>query len=160
MIKYFKDKSKGIVNEELFSNVAEKVAKEFGQTESKSLGKDRRGKEKIKSLSNSKSQIRKFYDEVLRNKVIIESMSSSQDSGSKEEYETIVEREFKKRLPYIKMLKAKVTYAYEREKITSNFKKFIEENIDSIGDWEDFKVFCDFFEAVVAYSAAYVKKDN
>ncbi len=159
MVKYFKDKSKGIVNEELFSSVAEEIAKKFGQSEKKSLGKDRKGKEKTKNLSNSKSQIRKFYDEVLRNKVIIESMSSSQDS-SREEYEIIVEREFRKRLPYIKMLKAKVTYAYVREKITSDFKKFIEENIDSIRDWEDFKVFCDFFEAVVAYSAAYVKKDN
>ncbi len=159
MVKYFKDKSKGIVNEELFSSVAEEIARKFGQPEKKSLGKDRRGKEKIKNLSNSKSQIRKFYDEVLRNKVIIESISSSQDS-SREEYEIIIEREFRKRLPYIKMLKAKVTYAYVREKITSDFRRFIEENIDSISDWEDFKVFCDFFEAVVAYSAAYVKKDN
>ena len=154
MVKYFEDKSKGIVNEELFSSIAEKIAKEFGE-----IYERREGRGRPRKLSNTKSQIRKFYDEVLRNKIMIESVSSSREQKEGVEYEKRLNEEFKKRLPYIKMLKAKAAYVFEREKITPAFKNFIEENVDSISDWEDFKVFCDFFEAVVAYSAVYVKKN-
>ena len=136
-MKYFVDDAKEKVDPTLFDEKAESTAKKFGEAYFK-------GK---RSINNSKSQIRKFYDEVLRNKTIIENTIYSQDE------------EFKRRLPYIKMLKAKAAYAREREKITPSFKDFIDQNIDSIMDWNDFKVFCDFFESVVAYSAVYVKKN-
>ncbi len=154
MVKYFEDKSKGIVNKELFSSIAEGVAKEFGKVFEKKVGRGRPRK-----LSNTKSQIRKFYDDVLKNKMMIESAISSHNYKEDTESKKRVNEEFVKRLPYIKMLKAKAAYVYEREKITPAFKSFIEENIDSINDWEDFRVFCDFFEAVVAYSVVHVSKN-
>ena len=82
------------------------------------------------------NQIRKFYDEVLR---------------LKNDYEKA--NNFRKVLPYFKMLKAKANVAYERGNINRNFKIFIEKNVDYVGDDEErFKIFCTFFEAVVAYS--------
>ena len=56
------------------------------------------------------------------------------------------------------MLKAKANVAYERDVINTNFKKFIEENVDYVGDDEKrFKIFCTFFEAVVAYAKGTIK---
>ena len=82
------------------------------------------------------NQIRKFYDEVLK---------------LKNDYEKI--KSFRKVLPYFRMLKAKANVAFERGNINRNFKIFIEKNVDYIGDDEKkFKIFCTFFEAVVAYS--------
>ena len=61
-------------------------------------------------------------------------------------------------MPYFKMLKAKANVAYERDVINTNFKKFIEENVDYVGDDEKrFKIFCTFFEAVVAYAKGTIK---
>ena len=143
MIKYFDDKNKNIVNKELFSKIAEEKAKEFGKVYFKKLRNDRN-----KKIFNSKSQIRKFYDDVLRNKIIIENLAYNNP-----------DEEFRRRLPYIKMLKAKAYYAFEREKITLAFKEFIEENVDIVEDMKDFEVFCNFFEAIVAFSAMYVQRD-
>jgi CRISPR type III-A-associated protein Csm2 len=56
------------------------------------------------------------------------------------------------------MLKAKANVAYERDVINTNFKTFIEKNVDYVGDEEEkFKVFCTFFEAVVAYAKGNIK---
>jgi CRISPR/Cas system CSM-associated protein Csm2 small subunit len=43
--------------------------------------------------------------------------------------------------------------AYSRDVINTNFKTFIEKNVDYVEDDEKkFDIFCTFFEAVVAYS--------
>jgi len=92
------------------------------------------------------SQVRKFYDEVLRLKLKIQ---SSKDK----------EGEFKKILPYIKMLIPKAAYSKEKKTANTNFKKFIENNIGNINKLEEFEVFCDFFEAIVAYCKVYLKEN-
>jgi len=66
---------------------------------------------------------------------------------------------FREILPYFRMLKAKANVAYQRDVINTNFKTFIEKNVDYIGDNEEkFKIFCTFFEAVVAYSKGTFKE--
>lgn len=88
------------------------------------------------------SQVRKFYDEVLNFKSRIEGGES-----------------FRELLPYLRMLKAKTYVAKERGVINPTFKDFIDSNIDyvtdlslPIGEMERrFKIFCTFFEAVVAF---------
>ena len=120
-IKYFEDKSKGIVNRDLFTKVAESWVDEIA-----------------KSGKISLTQIRKFFDEVLKRKIAIETGAST----------------FDRELPYILMLKAKVTYARARGNVNEAFKKFIENSLSAIKDKNDFWVFVDFFESVIAYSKA------
>jgi CRISPR type III-A-associated protein Csm2 len=101
----------------------------------------------IKSRSELSEEERKFYDDVLRYKTLIENSNIDK------------EREFIRRKPYIKMLKAKSVYSLSREKITPSFKQFIDENVGSMEDYKDFIVFCELFEAVVAFSSMYVHKN-
>ena len=56
------------------------------------------------------------------------------------------------------MLKAKANVAYERDVINTNFKIFVEKNVDYVGsDEKRFKIFCTFFEAIVAYAKGTIK---
>jgi len=142
----------GEIRADLFSDEAERVVRcflaEYARRKNKNTNKieyqckNNKWSEKCpieerKVISKlTYNQIRKFYDEVMR---------------LKSDYEK--ENNFRKILPYFKMLKAKANVAFERGNINKNFKKFIEKNVDNVGsDEKKFKVFCTFFEAVVAYS--------
>ena len=125
------------IRSDLFSEVAQGVV-DCINSFVREDGRDRRGNARKKISS---TQIRKFYEEVLNLKEILE-------NG----------KDFKEILPYFKMLKAKANVAYQREVINTNFKRFIEENVDYVGDDEKkFKIFCTFFEAVVAYAKGKIK---
>jgi len=126
---YFSDKKGGIIKENLFSEDADKIAKSF--------------QDGMKS-----SQVRKFYDELLKRKMIID---LAEDSN----------REFARQLPYIRMIVSKAHYGYSRRPrtVSQNFKNFLEDNLNKISNKDEFFVFCDLFEAVVAYSKQYLK-DN
>jgi len=128
------------IKADLFSDEAEKVVKCFLKSNIEQDYKQKRGKRQlIKKLSST--QIRKFYEEMLNLKAMI-------DNGKR----------FREILPYFRMLKAKANVAYERDVINTNFKTFIERNVDYVGDSEDrFKIFCTFFEAVVAYAKGTIK---
>ncbi len=121
--KNYFDKDGDIVVD-LFSDKADSIAQSFYKT-------------KV-------SQIRKFYDEVLRIKMKI---FLSNDK----------KREFKKQLPYIKMILAKAAYSSKRKNIDKNFKEFLDRNIGEIKELKEFEIFCDLFESVVAYSKQYLK---
>jgi CRISPR type III-A-associated protein Csm2 len=126
------------IKKDLFSDEAERIVKCF-LNKFTEKDKDRRGKIKKKL---SYSQIRKFYDEVLNLKAQLE-LDKEKDETEK----------FRKILPYFRMLKAKASIAYSRDVINTNFKTFIEENVDYVKeDEKKFEIFCTFFEAVVAYS--------
>lgn len=127
MIKFWKDKANKVIEPELFSSVAEKLAKEIGENAKKVRRLDKR------------SQIRKFYDEVLN---FASRLQSKPD-------------DFEKMLPYIKMLNAKIAYAEGRELISKNFKNFISEALNQIKDKDDFDVFVSFFEAFMGYYRLY-----
>ena len=138
-VEYFENDGKAI-KADLFSDEAEKVIKCFISKNINRDYKESRGKRKlVKKISST--QIRKFYEEVLN-------LKSQLENG----------KSFKEILPYFKMLKAKANVAYEREVINTNFKTFIEKNVDYIGsDETKFKIFCTFFEAVVAYAKGTIK---
>jgi len=115
--------------------------------------KDRK---RIKNISLN--QMRKFYDELLSYQNQIENAGDEEKQKNK----------FRELLPYIKMQKAKVNLAYQKKNVNTNFKKFIDLNIDYVVDGykdnlekslEKFNIFVSLFEAVIAYSKGVIK-DN
>jgi len=122
-INFWKDKEKRLLDPTLFSEQAEKWAKavsnEGGKTQNKS------------------TQLRKFYDEVVRF-----------DSRLKSDNDIY---EFEKQLPYIKMLNAKVCYAEARKNVTERFRELIKQSVMQVKDPHDFDAFKSFFEAFMGY---------
>ncbi|MDI6781273.1 MAG: type III-A CRISPR-associated protein Csm2 [bacterium] len=127
MITFWKDKSKKQIQTELFSKTAEELAeKVFNESRNKT--------------TNKPTQIRKFYNEVLR-------------------YKTDPD-EFEKILPYLKMLTAKAAYAVGRKLISDGFKNFIEESLKNIKDKDDFDAFAGLFEAFMGYYKFHYEKEG
>jgi len=87
--------------------------------------------------SISSSQLRRFFNE-------FRSLEKRVDSTPS--FDTV--------LPLIKMVKSKVSYAAGRgsgQQIPDTFKRFLNTNIDSIQDKQDFEAFMLHFEAVVGF---------
>ncbi len=105
-LDYHKDK-------ELFNKTAEKWAKKIEKTK--------------------KSQVRNFYDEVLK----------LQARAKKEGFDEV--------LPFVKMLNSKVAYAVNRKVATKEFEKFMSECIKKIDSEEKLDIFQLFFEAVIGF---------
>ena len=131
-LEFWKDKSKKLIDPELFSAKAETLAKEIYKEQQESKG----GK------ANKPTQIRKFYDEVIR--------FDSMVKANNEEFENM--------LPYIKMLNAKVAYAMGRDLVSKGFKDFISYSLGQIHTKDDFDVFADLFEAFMGYYKFYDEK--
>ena len=123
MISFYKDKERRLLNPTLFSDVAMDLAEKIYNSG--------RGK------ANKRSQLRKFFDEVLR----LKSLSKNED------WDNI--------LPYVNMLLAKSVYAEGRGNITSDFTRFIKESINEIRNREDLEVFATFFEAFMGFYRKY-----
>ncbi len=128
-------KKNGKLDPELFSQKAQKVAEEISNERSGSSGGP-----------NQQSQLRKFYDEVLR----FDSMLKAVQPGNQE-------AEFEKILPYIKMLNAKAAYAEGRGLVTSKFKDFISQALKQIKTKADFDIFVGLFEAFMGFYKYYEK---
>jgi CRISPR-associated protein Csm2 len=128
MENFWKDKTKKQIDPELFSSKAEGVAKMVFEEGSGRL--------------NNPTQLRKFYDEVVRFGSILK---ASPD-------------EFDKTLPYLKMLNAKAAYAMGRDLISKSFKDFISDSLSQVKDKDDFEAFAGFFEAFMGYYKFYDKK--
>lgn len=126
--KLWKDKNKKLIDPDLFSTKAEVLAK--------SIYREGTGK------SNKPTQIRKFYDEVLRFQGILK----------------INPAEFDNILPYLKMLNAKAAYAMGRDLVSKGFKDFITNSLNQIKDKDDFDVFAGLFEAFMGYYKYYDEK--
>lgn len=125
-IKFWENPEAGLINPDLFSEVADKYAETI-----KESGIRARGKNKI-------TQIRKFYDEVLLHHERIKG-----------------EEDFKKRLPFIRMLNAKAYYAEGRGLITQEFRNFIQQCLSQVKTKKDFEVFVKFFEAFMGFYRYY-----
>ena len=133
-VKFYSDSRRTNINQNLFSSHAEEWAKkvcESGLVE-------KRGKKKLEK--NKASQIRKFYDEVLK---------FSNDIKSGEDFKLI--------LPYLKMLNAKAAYAEGRKLITNEFKTFVKLSVEQITEdnLKTFELFSSFFEAFMGYYKYY-----
>jgi CRISPR-associated protein Csm2 len=122
-IHFWVDKGKGQIDPKLFSETAERLAGE--------LADDWRQQSKL----NKRSQIRKFYDEVLR----LNSLAQS----SKVPWDAV--------LPQVHMLVAKTAYARGRELVSENFKNFMQNSVSQVEKEDDLRVFADFFEALMGF---------
>lgn len=122
---FWKDKKNKLINPDLFETVAEKLAQKIAEEGTKSC--------------NKRSQIRKFYDEVLNFATRVGNDSL----------------EFEKMLPYLKMLNAKAAYANSRGLISDTFKNFISDSLKQVNDKDDFDVFKGLFEAFMGYYRLY-----
>jgi len=124
-IKLWKDKEKKLVDPKLFSTEAEDLAKLLAADNANSRGKK----------ANKRTQIRKFYDEILR----LDSMAQAHA----EEWGNI--------LPYVHMMVAKTSYAFGRELVSNQFLNFMRASILQIEEKEDLSVFANFFEAFMGF---------
>jgi CRISPR-associated protein Csm2 len=122
-VTFYRDKVKRTLEAELFSSVAETLAKELSASQK----------------SNKRTQIRKFYDEVLR----LNSLAKSNPN----DWDNI--------LPYANMLIAKATYARGRNLVTEEFVEFIKKSMSQIHDPKDLDVFANLFEAFMGYYRKY-----
>ncbi len=128
MESFWRDKTQKQIDPELFSSKAEEIAKKVFSEASARV--------------NNPTQLRKFYDEVVRFGGIIKT-----DPG-----------EFDKALPYLKMLNAKAAYAVGRDLISKSFKEFISDSLGQVKDRDDFEAFSGLFEAFMGYYKFYDKK--
>ncbi len=133
-VKLWKDKKNGEIDPGLLDTTAEEFAKKIN------LERINSGRKEI----NKSTQIRKFFDEVIRFKGLLQTNPE----------------QFNELLPYIKMLNAKAAYAAGRDLIGSDFKSFLSEGIGQVNDRNDFELFCSFFEAFLGFYKYYSTKEN
>ena len=127
-IELWKDSEKRTIDPVLFSKIAEDLAK--------TIQADRKQKGKF----NKRTQLRKFYDEVVR-------LTALAKKSPEEEWSNI--------LPMVHMLTAKAAYAQGRDLISENFMDFIRYSVDQVKDPEDLSVFSNFFEAFMGFYRLY-----
>ena len=121
---------------DLFSAKAEKMAEEVFNGQLRTNGK-----------ANKPTQLRKFYDEVLRFDGMLKSLSAEKQK-----------EEFEKLLPYLKMLNAKAAYAMGRDLVTKEFKDFLSQSLNQIKTKDDFDIFAGLFEAFMGFYKYYDEK--
>ena len=127
-IKFWSDKEKKLVNTTLFSEIAFKYSEIISSKDKK---------------KNKRSQLRKFYDEVL--------FFYDRLKGEKDKFQQF--------LPYIKLIRAKLYYSLGRKHITDEFRTMVESCLNQVETWDDFEVFKNFFEAFMGYYR-YHRKDD
>jgi CRISPR type III-A-associated protein Csm2 len=133
-ITFWEKKDEKVINRELFRGVAQKIAENMPLKTPRSNGK---GFDHV----NKPSQIRGFYDDVLRYETLLKNYATQ-----KERTEA-----FPRYLPHILMLAAKVKYALARKKVSQEFSDFISSSIAQIETYEDFMAFKHLFEAFLGY---------
>lgn len=130
-IVFYRDKSRGIIEPKLFSDVAEREAARIADS-----GKNPRGRLE----SNKRTQLRKFYDEVTH-------LNSTVNSNP-EDWENV--------LPYVNMLIAKAAYAEGRGKlVTREFVDMLKKCVAQVEQPRDLDVFASFFEAFIGFYRQY-----
>lgn len=127
-IDFWKDKENRKIEPTLFSTKAEELAKGLAGDCDQSRGR-----------INKRTQIRKFYDEVVR--------LNMQATARPEDWDDI--------LPLVHMLAAKAAYANGRKLVSDNFLEFIRSSIPQIEVKEDLSLFANFFEAFIGFYRMY-----
>ncbi|MBW1730591.1 MAG: type III-A CRISPR-associated protein Csm2 [Deltaproteobacteria bacterium] len=125
IVEFWKDKEKSTIDPKLFSEKAEKLARILADDHKGSKGKK----------ANKRTQLRKFYDEVLR--------LDSEARAGKTQWERI--------LPLVHMLTAKAAYAKGRDLVSNTFLTFIKDSVSQIQEQKDLMVFANFFEALMGF---------
>jgi len=127
-VTFYKDKENRKLRPELFSQTAENLAKSISSADSS-------------GRLNKRTQLRKFYDEVLR--------LNLQTKANPGDWDDI--------LPYVNMLIAKGAYAEGRKLVTGEFVRFMQDSIQQIEKPEDLDVFANLFEAFMGFYKKYGK---
>lgn len=122
-IEFWKEKEKQIVDPALFSSRAEAFAKEIASDNKQS-----------KSV-NKRTQIRKFFDEVVHLNMTAKSRPNDWDSI----------------VPMVHMITAKAAYANGRKLVSATFLQFIKQSVEQIDNPADLSVFATFFEAFIGF---------
>lgn len=122
-ITFWKDKGSEKIDPTLYSIHAETLAKRMAD--------DNTRKRKV----NKRTQIRKFYDEVVRLDSITTHDAKQWDNVA----------------PLVHMLVAKAAYANGRELVSDGFVTFIRNSIDQIKAPRDLTIFATFFEAFMGF---------
>ena len=91
--------------------------------------------DKFNSPQNKRSQVRKFYEYVLRIQGLLQRKNNNFE---------VVEAELDRLIPF-------VNYARSRSTVSELFQIFVEENIRAIHSVEDLNAFVKHFESIVAY---------
>ncbi|MFN3395984.1 MAG: type III-A CRISPR-associated protein Csm2 [Thermodesulfovibrionales bacterium] len=89
---------------------------------------------------NNPTQLRKFYDEVLRFDSMLKTIPAEKQS-----------EEFTKILPYLMMLNSKAAYAEARELVSKKFREFLSKSLLQVKTKDDFEVFSGLFEAFMGF---------
>lgn len=131
-IVFWKDKEKGIVDPALYSDVADKLAIEL-----------RKEHDDGKKKPNRPTQIRRFYDEVVRLNMEARARPGDWDNV----------------IPLVHMLIAKAAYAQGRELVSKSFVDFVRSSVKQINDPKDLSLFANIFEAFMGFYKLYVPKD-
>jgi len=135
-IKLWMDENKQKIDPNLFSEKADKFAAEIFDGQIRTRGK-----------ANKPTQLRKFYEEVLRFDAMLKELPKEEQKAK-----------FEALLPYLKMLNAKTAYAMARDLVTKEFKDFITNSLKQINDISDFRIFVNFFEAFMGFYRYYDEK--
>ena len=124
-IKFWLDRQTGAIDPTLFSIRAEELAKLLaGECE------------RSRKRENKRTQIRKFYDEVVRLNMDAKKLD---------------DKTWARTLPLVHMLVAKAAYAKGRKLVSANFVAFIRFSITQIKEPKDLAVFANFFEAFMGF---------
>ena len=123
-IIFWKDREKQLIDPQLFSKTAENLAKEIAE-DSRNIRN-----------SNKRTQIRKFYDEIVR-------LTMLSKTRPKEKWGQL--------LPLVHMITAKAAYAKGRKLISDDFLRFLKNSIEQIKKPEDLNIFSNFFEAFMGF---------
>lgn len=127
-IKLWRDKENKTIDPRLFSETADTLAKNFA--------------EEGGARKNRRSQIRKFYDEVVRLNSLAQRERPNQWSAIE---------------PQVHMLTAKAAYAEGRNLVTGDFRSFIRNCVLQVRDKDDLNLFSNFFEAFMGFFQLYQK---
>ena len=119
----FAESIEQLTDDNLFSNHANLLAEEIAE----------------KSNTNNRTQIRKFYDELV---MWDEKINSSDDTA---------EVNYKANKVLLKMMKAKVAYAKGRKHIDFKFEDFFNHCIDQVNGPQKLRQFKLFFEPFMGY---------
>lgn len=120
------------IDPQLFSVKAEDMAKAMRMDYSES-------RERI----NRRTQVRKFYDEILRLDNIAQTRPNS--------WSTVE--------PQLHLVIAKAAYAKGRDLVSDNFLNFIRESVLQVKRPDDLRIFATFFEALMGFYKLYVPKN-
>jgi CRISPR type III-A-associated protein Csm2 len=132
---FYEDIAKERIKENLLTNQAKEWAESFINPKP-----PRERWQRNPKLTSA--QLRKFHIEAKELEEGVKSMNNP-------------DNDFFKLRPLVKMLKSKVAYACPKtgrdRKVPDEFRKYIEEMVDNVEDWKDFKAFALCFESVVGF---------